>query len=123
MVWEHRDADREGDRTQLPARVLDAFVAHLQAYLLDPPRHSRRVAAGENEQELFPAVAKRQVLVADASSQEGAECSQHLIARIVAERVVHPLEVVDVDHREDDLVATSPSTAQLALDEIREVPS
>ncbi len=61
--------------------------------------HARDVAihAGQHEQEFLAAPPDQDVVRANGASQQVADVAQQLIAGLVAERVVHLLESIEVD--------------------------
>jgi len=62
------------------------------------------IGAGEHESELVAAEPGGVVTLSHAAGQDAPELGQGLVARRVAEVVVHQLEVVDVDHEHCEYV-------------------
>src|ERR1700730_11722062 len=93
----------------------------LLADLLDTAGDAIESCAGQDEEELLAAVAKRQVLLPNLRAEEGAQRAEHIVAGLVPERIVDALEVIDVDQGEHSFVSPATRSAQLALDEIRQV--
>jgi hypothetical protein len=58
------------------------------------------VGLGEQDGELLAADARRHVYAARAGLQRVGEAAQHVVAHVVAVRVVDPLEVVNVEHQQ-----------------------
>ena len=68
----------------------------------DPLGALGRLAGGRDRQrgdELLAAVAGHQVLAAGRLAEHDRHLAEHGVAGVVAERVVDPLEVVDVEHQ------------------------
>ena len=71
-------------------------------------RHGQRprlAGAGEHERELLAAEPRRHIPVATGGAEHVGEAPQHVVTRVVAERVVDALEVVEVDHEQRQLTA------------------
>jgi hypothetical protein len=61
--------------------------------------------AREHERELLAAEPGRLVTVIARRAQDLGEAPQHVVARVVAERIVDALEVVEVEHQKRELPA------------------
>ena len=61
------------------------------------------VARGEHDRELVTAEARQRVALAQRHLQPRPDLAQHLVAGVVAERVVELLEAVEVDQQQRDL--------------------
>ena len=71
-----------------------------------PGGAGRRLVAGlEHDRELVAAEPRERVVVAQQLLQPRADLAQHLVAGVVAERVVELLEAVEVDQQQRELVA------------------
>ena len=71
--------------------------------MLGDGERARLAGAGEHERELLAAEPRRHVGRAAHGPQHVGEAPQHLVARVVAERVVDALEVVEVEHQQRQL--------------------
>src|SRR5206468_12793703 len=98
---ERGDADRHGD-AQRAQRVVDdeRRLGDRSAHLLGEQIGARRIGAGCEDHELLAAVARAQVAAAHGAVQDLRDPHEDLVACSVAEPVVQPLEVVDVDHQD-----------------------
>ena len=70
---------------------------------------------GEQQEELVPTLPRDQVRLARASAEPLGELLQELVAGVVAERVVHELEVVEVEveHADAEVVPARPGDRRL----------
>ena len=93
-----RDHDRPGPQAERPAETGAQPLGHL--------RGQRSVGVGEQDAELVPADARDDVLAAHRLLQAGGRQPQQLVAVVVAERVVHRLEVVEVDDEEREAASS-----------------
>ena len=93
------DPDGHGDR----AREGRELGAHQQPQVLGDGERPRLAGAGEHERELLAAEPRRHVAGAARGPQHVGEAPQHVVARVVAERVVDALEVVEVEHQQRQL--------------------
>ena len=59
---------------------------------------ARACDVGKHHQELFARVADQHVFLAQGGAHEVGEALQHLVADLLAEVVVQPAQVVDVQH-------------------------
>src|SRR5207248_10977736 len=79
-------------------------LEHLAAHVVQDAVQARHTVAGTHpvhaDDELFAAPAGNDVFVAKGASQGYSESTQYLVARGVAESVVHLFEVIDVDDDE-----------------------
>ena len=66
---------------------------------------------GHHQHELFAAVSGGDILAAGRRQQVLAYPTQYRVARRVAERVVEPLEVVDIDHHHAEGLAAASGAA------------
>ena len=105
VVREDRDADAGVD--------VDPDAADLERLLQrraqPQPRRARRrlVARHQHDRELVAPEPGERVLLAQQRAQARADLAQHLIAGVVAERVVELLEPVEVDEQQRHLLALS----------------
>ena len=76
----------------------------------------------EQHGELLPAVASRHVLVADAARDRVSHRLEDLVAGHVAEAVVEPLEVVDVDHQHADGIVRAPAMSEQPAELVEVAP-
>ena len=116
VARERADADRP------PGMELGAVqLERLGEHVVHAPRHPAGgivdhivVEVGQQHQELVSALPGDQIGLADARVQPLGELLQHQIAGMVAERVVHQLEVVEVeeDDRHGRVVALGPLDRQ-----------
>ncbi|MEZ5182317.1 MAG: hypothetical protein R2702_10650 [Acidimicrobiales bacterium] len=92
--------------------------------LEDPGGHVGRVLAAlhllEEDAELVAAEPSHGVAGADAAAQAGGHGREEAVAGRVAERVVHRLEVVEVDEQHGGEVARAPAALQGVLDPVAE---
>ena len=95
------DPDGHGHR----AREGRELAAHEQPQVLRHGERARLAGAREHERELLAAEPRRHVAVAAGGAQHVGEAPQHVVARVVAERVVDALEVVEVEHEQRQLAA------------------
>ena len=86
------DPDGHGDR----AREVANCVRTEQPQALGDRQRPRLAGAREHERELLAAEPRRHVALARCGPQHVGEAPQHLVAGVVAERVVDALEVVEV---------------------------
>jgi hypothetical protein len=89
------------------------------------PRRERRDLVGiagvlEDDGELVPAHAGRQVGGADALAQAAGDLDQHDVARLVAVGVVDRLEVVEVQHQQAHRDPASPGSGEGLLEPVGE---
>ena len=99
----HRNGDREGRE----------LAADEHSHVLGDSERPGVVGAREHERELLAAESRRHVAGAGGGAQHVGEAPQHVIARVVAERVVDALEVVEVEHEQRQL-AGEPSASRWA---------
>ena len=71
--------------------------------MLGDGERPRLAGAREHERELLAAEPRRHVTLAARGPQHVGEAPQHVVARVVAERVVDALEVVEVEHQQRQL--------------------
>ena len=104
-------------RDSKAGRHSHALAAHREAQLgepaphaLGPPQGLRLCCFGQDDAELFAAVAPGDVAGANALGEHAAELANHLVARLVAVQIVDPLEEVDVEHhaRQRRVIALRP---------------
>ena len=81
---------------------------------------ARDVEVGDEDQELVPALAGDDVAGANRPEQPLCHLDQELVAGAVAERVVHELEVVEVDVEHRDAVPGRSRARQSDLEVLRE---
>ena len=118
MLREHRDADRERHRTDVPAVVRHV---HLRDRLTDLLGSLRGVLAGcarEHERELLTAHPTRDVGTARLLAEEAPDRREDAIARLMAERVVELLEEVDVHHEHADRRRLTRPALDLSLERL-----
>src|SRR5688572_7227114 len=104
------DADRDVDSASLAEVVIANAFAQPDRELVRA--RSRRVR--EQQRELLAARARDDVAGARGMQQERAELTEHRVARDVPPRVVHALEVVDVDGEQRELAPDARGARQLA---------
>ena len=118
----HRVADAEAHRHgDLAAAERERHAECVE----DPRRELRRLGprvaeADDEDAELVAADAGHGVLAADARAQPFRRRDQQLVAGLVAERVVHELEVVDVEHDHAHAVVGSRASEQRLGDAVLE---
>src|SRR5262249_15986103 len=114
VIGKYSDADRYRDRADQPTFVLYAELLDALPKLLRP-LHNRVVRSlGHHQHELFSSIAAHDVLAARRHEQVLNDRAQYRVARGVAERVIEPLEIVDVDHHHAKRAAAAPRPALLA---------
>ena len=91
----HGHGDRAGEGGEL--------VAHQQPQVLGDRERPRLAGARKNERELLAPEPRRHVTGTARGPQDVGEAPQHVVARVVAERVVDALEVVEVEHQQRQL--------------------
>src|SRR5262245_33654235 len=93
------DPDRHGDPWQRLAggTARDLAVGARSAETLGGRRADVEVRTGKDRDQLFAAIAGRQIVFAHTVAQSLCNQAQHLVADTMAEPVVELLEVVDVD--------------------------
>ena len=116
-----RDSRGQGHRGQQLPVVTDLQPLEQQADLLEALARVRERGVGQDEHELLSAVATGDVALAQVLAQHPARLAQHQIARIVPERVVESLEVVQVEHREAERGIPAQGAMQLAGEGVLEV--
>ena len=98
VLREERDADARVD--------VDGDVLDLEGALERAPQpqaggaRGRLVAGREHERELVAAEARERVVLAHRAAEPRPDLAQHLVAGVVAERVVELLEAVEVDQQQ-----------------------
>ena len=103
VVREERDADAGVD--------VDVDAADRERFLERGAQPQARgagrglVAGLEDDRELVAAQPRQRVVLAQQLLQPRADLAQHLVAGVVAERVVELLEAVEVDQQQRELVA------------------
>ena len=102
------EADADGDL----AHAREGVALHVPAQPLQRARGVGGAGAAHQHQELLAAEAVQAVAEAEVGAHQPRQQQQHLVADQVAVRVVHGLEVVDVDHRQPAalLVARTPGS-------------
>ena len=102
ILGSHRDAGRDGEAP-------DGFGFELCDLLSDALGESRRaskVSGRKDHCELLAADAADDVRCAHRRSKDVSNLVQELVAHAVAVHVVHPLEVVEVEHHHGDRVVS-----------------
>ena len=107
-----RDAEA-GRHPQPPATVHPRHPQplHRLAHALGQQRRAVDVGLGQHHRQLLAPVARRRVDVAREVAQHAGHRRQHLVALLVAVLVVHPLEVVEVDHHQSERRSRSAARA------------
>ena len=117
MSRRDRDADRSVDDDRLPAELDRA--AQLAE---DPLRGRGRLLLGDDvdqeDRELVTALAADDVALADGAGQALRDLAQDVVANRVAERVVDPLEVVEVHEQQGDAARLASLASEGALEVI-----
>ncbi len=113
------DTNTDGHRQRREARAVfhaspDA-LCHLDGNLAG--------GAGHHNRELFPAVPGTDVEDAHASPKQVGNIAQRAIAFQMTERVVDPLEVIDVDHQQREILLLATSTLDFGLKPSLKVPA
>ena len=75
----------------------------------------------EHDRELVAAEPRERVVLAQQRPQPRADLAQHLVARVMAERVVELLEAVEVDEQQRELVAVSRARRDRRVEPVDEV--
>jgi hypothetical protein len=103
VLGEGRDADAGVD--------VDPDAAHLEGALQRRPQPEARgagrrlVARRQHDCELVAAQARERVLVTQQRAEAGPDLAQHLVPRVMSERVVELLEAVEVHEQQGELAA------------------
>ena len=119
VVGEDRDADAGVD--------VDPDAADLERLLQrraqpQTGRARRRlVARAQDDRELVAAEPGERVLRTQQRAQTRADLAQHLVARVVAERVVELLEAVEVDEQQRELLVVLVARGHRRVEPIHEV--
>ena len=90
-----RNADARRDALGMEAQRRDA-----QAQFLRKARRRRKVVAGAEDDELLAAPAHERQARWQLVTDGRREARKHLVARLMAIRIIEPLEMVDVEHDE-----------------------
>src|SRR5258706_9628689 len=121
VVGKYRDAHGYRDGSDSPALVLDLEVLHVPAEFFGSLRDCSLRARSHDQNELFAAIARDDILAPRSGQHVLAYCSQHRISCGVAERVVEAFEVVDVDHHYAEGQAAAPGAALFPAERLLEV--
>ena len=106
---------------------MDADAADLERLLQrraqPQPGRARRglVARHQHDRELVAAEPGERVLFAQQRAQARADLAQHLVARVVAERVVELLEAVEVDEQQRQLLVRLGARGHGGVEPVHEV--
>ena len=85
------------------------------------PEGRGRVARAHDHAELLAAEPAHDVGAAQRGAQQVGQPPQHLVARAVSVHVVHPLEIVDVEHEQRHRVVRATRTRELGAQALVEV--
>jgi hypothetical protein len=115
-----RDARAEGHRHEL-AVELERGPLHAGAQLVGQRARGRRLDPGQQEAELLAAEARGDAAVAGALGERAREMADDAVAGQVAEAVVEPAQVVEVDHDDREGLVAARGGAQRIAEQVAEV--
>ena len=116
----HPDAGRDPDRA-VPDRKLG--VADRLRELRGDHLRSLQIGLGQQHAELVAADPGERVAAADASGERRAHGADQVVADLVTQRVVDPLEVVQVDEEQRRRAVVAAGALELASQLAREAPA
>ena len=108
-------APGHADRHRHGAGEAVELAPHERPDLLGQRQRARLRRARQHERELLAPEPRGHVGLAGRRAQEGGEAPQHVVAGVVAQRVVDALEVVEVDDEQRE-VAAGAGVGEVALD-------
>jgi hypothetical protein len=111
----HADAGGHGNGRRV---VRDGFARHQHTHAIRHGPGDVHVAVRQDQDELLAAVARQHVHVPDAQLHAFRRLGKHRVPGKVAERVVHLLEVVQVEHQQTEAPLRAPRRIERRVDPV-----